>query len=165
MSTTTPLTQRLVALKSAALETGLGAQAAQTERALPAQAQGGSPRAKGGILRKPGGSGSAEDLRRLPSRGAQLPGSPTVSWHRSVTDRDLHRRPPLSNIFPSALSPRSACWAPCCSAALLLGTLPLQAKAGRDGRRCAAPSSFVALDLSCHLVTAARWSSVLIGRH
>ena len=72
------------------------------------QAQGGSPRAKGGILRKAGLGGSADDLRRLPSKGG-APGSPTVSWHRSVTDKEFHKRPPLSNIFPaSTLSPRYA---------------------------------------------------------
>jgi hypothetical protein len=76
--------------------------------AQASQTQGGSPRARIGILRKPGVGGSTDDLRRLQQarseRGA--PASPTVSWHRSVTDRNLHRRPPLSSIFPSALSPR-----------------------------------------------------------
>ncbi len=51
--------------------------------------------------------GSADDLKRLPSKGG-APNSPTVSWHRSVTDKEVHRRPPLSNIFPTAApSPRS----------------------------------------------------------
>lgn len=159
MSTTTPLTQRLVALESAALEAGLGAQAAQTERASPAQAQGGSPRAKGGILRKPGASGSADDLRRLPARGAQLPGSPTVSWHRSVTDRDLHRRPPLSNIFPSALSPRSACQAACYSATLLLGTLPPPCQDRVDSQ------TLHLCILAAMCMTVAKWSLVLPGQH
>ncbi|CAL5219904.1 g1831 [Coccomyxa viridis] len=70
------------------------------------QAQGSSPRAKGGILRRPGMGGSADDLERLPYKG-NAPNSPTVSWHRSVTDKEIHRRPPLSNIFPTAApSPR-----------------------------------------------------------
>ena len=74
------------------------------------QAQGSSPRAKGGILRRPGMGGSADDLERLPYKG-NAPNSPTVSWHRSVTDKEIHRRPPLSNIFPTAApSPRyTAC--------------------------------------------------------
>ena len=145
LNITHPLAQWSGSLKYAAFETDLWMQAAQTERVSPAQAQGGSPRAKGGILRKPGASGSADDLRRLPARGAQLPGSPTVSWHRSVTDRDLHRRPPLSNIFPSALSPRSACRPACCSVAPLLRSLPLQAKTGRTGPQCAGQSDFAPL--------------------
>ena len=52
--------------------------------------------------------GSADDLKRLPYKG-HAPNSPTVSWHRSVTDKEVHRRPPLSNIFPTAApSPRCA---------------------------------------------------------
>ncbi|BDA42347.1 probable Na(+)/H(+) antiporter NhaH at N-terminal half [Coccomyxa sp. Obi] len=57
-----------------------------------------SSRSRTGILRVGGiPSGDAEQVRG---------GSPTVSWHRSVTGKaDMQRRPPLSNIFPAAGRP------------------------------------------------------------
>ncbi len=57
-----------------------------------------SSRSRTGILRLGGvPSGEPEQLRG---------GSPTVSWHRSVTGTaDMQRRPPLSNIFPAAGQP------------------------------------------------------------
>ena len=54
-----------------------------------------------------GSSKLPQSQRRHPEDLKRMASSPTVSWHRSVTDKNINRRPPLSNIFPSStLSPR-----------------------------------------------------------
>lgn len=91
-----------------------------------------SPRTRAGILRGGTAAGNAE--------GSSTPrgGSPTVSWHRSVTAKaDTQRRPPLSNIFPAAKSASPEAPPPPPKPRSNLGSTPLK-QAAADGAADAA---------------------------